>query len=410
MTAISRFAPDQFPALPALGGLRLSAAEAGVRYRDRLDVMLAEMAEGTTSAGVLTRSQTPGAPVLWCRERLSAGRARALVVNAGNANVATGTAGLEVVRHTAEAAAAAVGCRADDVFVSSTGVIGEPLPGERIVAALPGLHAALRPDAWEDAARAIMTTDTFPKGATRQAAIGGVPVTINGIAKGSGMIAPNMATMLAFVFTDAALPAAVLHALLQRSVPRSFNAITVDSDTSTSDTCLAFATGAGATHPAIADASDPQLDPFDKAFEAVLVDLAKQIARDGEGIQTFVTITVEGARSEEEARDVGLTVANSPLVKTAIAGADPNWGRIVAAVGKAQPPIDPDKLAIWIGDEQAARNGALNPAYREPRAAEHMRGDEVSIRLDLGLGARAATVWTCDLTHAYIDINADYRS
>ena len=411
MTAISPLAPPRFPELPPIPGVSLAAAEAGLRYRGRPDLLLASMAPETTVAGVLTRSLTAAPPVHWCRALLGDGAsaARALVVNAGNANAATGEPGHAAVRRTAEAAAALVGCRADEVYVCSTGVIGEQLPVERLTGALPQLHARLESDAWEQAAAAIMTTDTFPKGATARAEIAGRPVSISGIAKGSGMIAPDMATMLAFVFTDANLSAAVLRPALRRAVGRSFNAITVDGDTSTSDTCLLFATGA-ARHPRIARAGDRRLQGFRAALEAVLADLAQQIVRDGEGAQKLVSITVRGAASEAAARRLGLAIANSPLVKTAVAGEDPNWGRIVAVVGRAGVAFEQERLSIWIGGERAAQGGVADPAFDEPAAARHMQQQEVGIAVEIGAGLGSATVWTCDLTHGYIDINADYRS
>ena len=397
--------------MPPVPGVRLAAAEARLRYRGRPDLLLASFAPGTTVAGTLTRSHTAAPPVHWCRALLGEGdgTARALVVNAGNANAATGEQGHAAVRRTADAAAALVGCRADEVYVSSTGVIGEQLPADKLTAALPALHARLADDAWPEAAAAIMTTDTFPKGASATAEIDGVPVVINGIAKGSGMIAPNMGTMLAYVFTDANLPAAVLGPLVRRGVNRSFNAITVDGDTSTNDTCLLFATGA-ARHRRIGRAGDPRLQGFRAALEGVLTDLAQQIVRDGEGAQKLVSITVSGAASEAAARKLGLAIANSPLVKTAIAGEDPNWGRIVAVVGRAGVPFEQERLSIWLGAERAARDGVADPAFDEPAAARHMKGQEVEIAVEIGAGPGTATVWTCDLTHGYIEINADYRS
>ena len=411
MTAISPLAPARFPDLPPVPGVRLAAGEAQLRYRGRPDLLLASFAPETTVAGTLTRSRTAAPPVEWCRALLDEGNgaARALVVNAGNANAATGAAGHDAVRRTADAAAGLVGCGAEDVYICSTGVIGEQLPVERLTAALPGLHDRLSDSAWPEAAAAIMTTDTFPKGASATAGIDGVPVVINGIAKGSGMIAPNMATMLAYVFTDANLPAAVLRPALRRAVNRSFNAITVDGDTSTNDTCLLFATGA-ARHRPIARAGDRRLHGFRAALESVLADLARQIVRDGEGAQRFVSITVRGAASEAAARRLGLTIANSPLVKTAVAGADPNWGRIVAVVGRAGVPFDQAQLSIWVGGARAARGGVADPAFDEPAAARHMQGQEVGFTVEIGAGPGTATVWTCDLTHGYIDINADYRS
>ena len=411
MTAISPLAPARFPDLPPVPGVRLAAAEARLRYRGRPDLLLASFAPETTVAGTLTRSHTAAPPVHWCRALLGegSGTARALVVNAGNANAATGEQGHAAVRRTADAAAALVGCQANEVYVSSTGVIGEQLPVDKLTAALPALHARFADDAWPEAAAAIMTTDTFPKGASATAEIDGVPVVINGIAKGSGMIAPNMGTMLAYVFTDANLPAAALGPLVRRGVNRSFNAITVDGDTSTNDTCLLFATGA-AQHRRIGRAGDPRLQGFRAALEAVLADLAQQIVRDGEGAQKLVSISVRGAASEGAARKLGLAIANSPLVKTAIAGEDPNWGRIVAVVGRAGVPFEQERLSIWLGGERAAREGVADPAFDEPAAARHMKGQEVELAVEIGAGPGAATVWTCDLTHGYIEINADYRS
>lgn len=410
MSGMSPLAPKKFPTMPAVAGVRLAAIAAGVRYKGRDDLLLAEFAQGTRVAGVLTRSQTPGAPVTWCRKLLPKGQARGLVVNSGNANVFTGKSGDVVVGRTAKAAAKLLGASSDEIFIASTGVIGEALPVARITTAMPPLYDKLSPTAWPDAARAIMTTDTFPKGAARRTKIDGVPVTIAGIAKGSGMIAPNMATMLAFLFTDARLPARVLNSLLRPANERSFNSITVDGDTSTSDTCLLFATGAGARHPAMARASDPRLDAFRSAMQEVMTDLAQQVVRDGEGAEKFVTVHVRGAASEAAARRAALVVANSPLVKTAIAGADPNWGRLVMAVGRSGERIRPEKLAIAIGGQKVARGGKKLPSYREDKAARHMRGRDIKIDLDLAVGSGAATVWTCDLTHRYIDINADYRS
>ena len=409
MTAISPLAPARFPDMPAVAGVLLAAAEARLRYRGRPDLLLAAFAPGTSVAGTLTRSETAAPPVHWCRALLGEGGARALVVNAGNANAATGQQGHAAVRQTAEAAAALVGCSADEVYISSTGVIGEQLPVEKLTAALPALHDRFSDSAWPEAAAAIMTTDTYPKGASATAEIDGAPVVINGIAKGSGMIAPNMGTMLAYVFTDACLPAAVLGPALRRGVNRSFNAITVDGDTSTNDTCLLFATGA-ARHRPVTRAGDPRLRAFRAALEAVLTDLAQQIVRDGEGAQKLVSIAVRGAASEAAARKLGLAIANSPLVKTAIAGEDPNWGRIVAVVGRAGVAFDQGQLSIWIGAERAARDGVADPAFDEPAAARHMKGQEIEIAVEIGSGPGTATVWTCDLTHGYIEINADYRS
>ena len=398
----------ELPSLPAIAGVRLGAAAAGIRYQGRADLVMVEMAAGTAAAGVFTRNLCPGAPVDWCRAALAGGRARALVVNAGNANVFTGRAGAAAAAATAAAAAALAGCPDHEVFVASTGVIGEALPTERITAALPALHASLRADGWEQAARGIMTTDTFAKAATRTASVGGVPVRLSGIAKGSGMIAPDMATMLCFVFTDARIAPELLQAALARGVARSFNCITVDSDTSTSDTVLLFATGQA--DKGGAGSGDADLDEFAAKLDDLLLDLALQVVRDGEGARKLVRIDVAGAVSPESARRVALAVGNSPLVKTAIAGEDANWGRIVMAVGKAGEPADRDRLGVAIGGVWMARAGSVVAGYDEAPVAAHMRGREIAIAVDLGLGDGAATVWTCDLTHGYIDINGSYRS
>ena len=407
MNTVSPLAPERFPDMPAIGGVRAATVEAGIRYKGRDDLLLVELAPGTAIAGALTRSLTASAPVEWCRGALAGGRARAIVVNSGNANAFTGRLGQAAVEHTVAAAAGGLGCAEREVFVSSTGVIGEPLPAEStIVEKLPGLVRALSSGAWEGAARAIMTTDTFPKGASATARIGGETVRIAGIAKGSGMIAPDMATMLAYVFTDAAVPPGLLQRLTSRAVERSFNAVTVDSDTSTSDTVLVAATGAaGNPEP---DAA--MLRGFARALEAVCRDLAHQIVRDGEGASKFVEIAVSGAASARAAKRIGLAIANSPLVKTAIAGEDANWGRIVMAVGKAGEKADRDALRIAIGGVEITRGGQVVPDYDETPVARHMRGQDIAIAVDVGVGRGKATVWTCDLTHGYIDINGSYRS
>ncbi len=398
-----------FPALPPLPGVRFASGEAGIRYRNRVDLVLAQFAPGTRVAGVFTRNRCPGAPIDWCRASLAGGIARGLVVNAGNANVFTGRAGREATQATAGAAAALLGCAPAEVFLASTGVIGEVLTHERITAALPVLHGQLSDAGWEGAARGIMTTDTFPKGARRTARIGGTAVAIQGIAKGSGMIAPDMATMLCFVATDAALPASVLQALLADGVARSFNRTTVDSDTSTSDTVLLFATGRAGNVP-VADAADPTLAEFAAALDSLLLELALLVVRDGEGARKLVRIDVSGAASDASAQRVALAVANSPLVKTAIAGEDANWGRIVMAVGKSGEPADRDTLSVGVGGTWMARHGAVVPGYDEAPVVAHMRGQELEIAIDLGLGQGSGRAWTCDLTHGYIDINGSYRS
>jgi glutamate N-acetyltransferase/amino-acid N-acetyltransferase len=408
--AVSPLAPKTIPTLPPLAGVRLSAGEAGVRYKDRTDVLLAVFSPGTQVAGVFTKSRTASAPVDWCKANVGGGAARALVVNSGNANAFTGKAGWEGARQVAESAAAIVGCKPGEVFLASTGVIGEPLPAGKITKILSALAQEGAAGGWRAAAQAIMTTDTYPKLATANAMIDGKRVTINGIAKGSGMIAPDMATMLSFVFTDANLSAPVLQELLSAGVKPSFNAITVDSDTSTSDTLMFFATGKGASHPAIAKASDKRLNEFRTALNKVLLNLALQVVRDGEGAQKLIRIDVTGAESDESARKIALSVANSPLVKTAIAGEDANWGRIVMAVGKSGEPADRDRLKIAFGAQVVAEAGERSPKYNEAAATRAVKGREVEISIDIGLGNGNARVWTCDLTHGYIDINGSYRS
>jgi glutamate N-acetyltransferase/amino-acid N-acetyltransferase len=361
---------------------------------------------------VFTRSRCPSAPVDWCRTHLPAGTAQALVVNSGNANAFTGMRGAAATRTTAEIAAAAAGCSPDRVFLASTGVIGEPLEASRFEGVLADCEERASEFPWLDAAKAIMTTDTFPKVATRTAKLGDVTVTLNGIAKGAGMIAPDMATMLAFVFTDAPILAPALQPLLKRAADKSFNCLTIDGDTSTSDTLLLFATGTTAMMgaPTIDKVDDRRLAPFRKALDELLIDLAQQVARDGEGARKFVTVQVSGATSARSAHRVALSIANSPLVKTAIAGEDANWGRVVMAVGKAGEPADRDRLAIWFGDIRVAVDGARDPAYDEDTTSAYMKGEAITLRVDLGLGKAKATVWTCDLTKDYVAINGDYRS
>jgi len=407
-TAVSPLAVA-LPKLPPLAGVRLGAIEAGIRYKNRNDVVMAELANGTTVAGVFTSSKCPGAPIDWCRAILPGGKARAVVINAGNANVFTGKAGADACKATAAAAAKLVGCTAKQVFLSSTGVIGEVLPHEKLTAALPKLHPKLSEANWDAAARGIMTTDTFPKGVTRTASIGGKDVRINGIAKGSGMIAPDMATMLCFIFTDAKIPAAALQPMLSKGVASTFNCTTVDSDTSTSDTVMLFATGQ-AKHPAVPAEGGAILKDFARALNEVLLDLALQVVRDGEGAQKLIRIDVTGATTAKSAKRIAMTIANSPLVKTAIAGEDANWGRIVMAVGKAGEPADRDKISVGVGGVWMAKDGGVVPGYDETPVVAHMKGQEVDIAVDIGLGRGKATVWTCDLTHGYIDINGSYRS
>jgi glutamate N-acetyltransferase / amino-acid N-acetyltransferase len=409
MATPSPLAPDRPPDLPVIGGVRFAAAGCGIRYQGRNDVMVALIEPGATVAGVFTRSLMPGAPVDWCRQCLPRGKARAIVVNSGNANVFTGRAGREAVQQTAATMAKLAGCHPREVYIASTGVIGQPMPVEKLVAGLAPAASGAAATAWLAAAQAIMTTDTFPKLATASAEIDGVKVTINGFAKGSGMLAPDMATMLAFLFTDAAIPAAALQLLLKASTERSFNSITVDGDTSTSDTVLLVATGK-AKHKRVTRAGDPRLKSFRQALDRVMIDLAQQIVRDGEGAEKFVTIEVSGAASARAARRVGLAIGNSPLVKTALAAGDANWGRIVMAVGKAGEKADRDRLVVTVGGVRIAEKGGSVPSYDETPVAKHMAGRYVQIGVDLGIGKGRWTVWTCDLTHRYIDINASYRS
>ncbi len=405
----SPLAPTSVPELPPIPGVRVGAVNCGIRYKGRDDLFMAELDPGTTVAGAFTRSQTASAPVLWCRRVLPHGRARAIVANSGNSNAFTGARGDRTVAATVASAAELIGCSEDEIYVASTGVIGEPFDHEKIPAALPDLRSKLAAAAWPQAAAAIMTTDTFPKVATRKVRIGASEVTLNGIAKGSGMIAPDMATMFAFIFTDAAIPAPALQTLLSRSVDRTFNCTTVDSDTSTSDTVILCATGQAA-HRAVTSAADPLLRGFRRALDSICRDLAHQIVRDGEGATKFVTIEVSGATSARAAKRIGLSVANSPLVKTAIAGEDANWGRIVMAVGKSGEKADRDRLGISVGGVEITRDGQLVEGYDETPVVEHMKGQEIRIGIDIGIGRGRATVWTCDLTHGYIDINGSYRS
>ncbi len=415
--AVSPLAPSGgFPELPVIDGVRFAAAEAGVRYKGRLDVMLAEVAPGSAIAGVFTRSATRSAPVLWCEEKLAAIRAGedagggfAIVANSGNSNAFTGAVGRDAVRVTVEATAEALGVPADHVFVASTGVIGEPLAADRIVAKMAELRDRLEPGAAALAARAIMTTDTFPKGAAARIEIDGAPVSIAGFAKGSGMIAPDMATMLVFIFTDAAIAGEPLREMVSRLNETTFNSITVDGDTSTSDTLVLAATGRAPMAP-IERLDDPRAEAFRAALGEVMRDLALQVVRDGEGATKLVTIEVTGAENDVAARRVGLAIANSPLVKTAVAGEDPNWGRVVMAVGKSGEKAERDRLSIRFGDILVAENGWVSPGYAEAAGAAYMKQAELVIGVDLGIGDGKATVWTCDLTHRYIEINADYRS
>ena len=409
---LSPLAPKSYPTLPIIEGVRFASVAAGVRYPDRTDVTMAVFDAPAQAAGVFTRSKCPSAPVDWCRDKLKGGLARAIIVNSGNANAFTGHRGLSAVEDIGAAVAGATGASANHVFMASTGVIGEPLEAARITRVLDTLVTQAKPDSMMEAARAIMTTDTYPKVATRSVKLGDADVTINGMAKGAGMIAPDMATMLSFVFTDAPIASVALQAMLSKSVEGSFNSITVDSDTSTSDTLMLFATGAAARRgaPEIEDAADPRVTPFALALDEVLMDLAHQVVRDGEGARHFVEVRVEGAESPAAAKRIGLSIANSPLVKTAVAGEDANWGRVVAAVGKAGEKAERDKLQIYFGDIRVAHAGLRDPDYDEAATSEYMKGQDIVIKVKLGLGDGAATVWTCDLTKEYVAINGDYRS
>jgi glutamate N-acetyltransferase / amino-acid N-acetyltransferase len=410
--SISPLAPAQFPEMPPVAGVRFATAAAGIRYPGRTDVLLALFQEATAVAGVFTRSKCPSAPVDWCRAHLKRGHAAALVVNSGNANAFTGRHGRDATRMTAQLVARAAGCRDSQVFLASTGVIGEPLDAAKFGTVMGELVTSAAPGGWQNAAKAIMTTDTFPKGAAAIARFGATPVTVCGIAKGAGMIAPDMATMLSFVFTDAPISSRVLQNLLKQGVTDTFNAVTIDGDTSTSDTLLAFATGAAGARgmQKITTLSDQRLPAMRKAFDAVLGNLAEQVARDGEGARKLIEIIVEGAVSKSSARKIALSIANSPLVKTAIAGEDANWGRVVMAVGKAGEPADRDRLSIWFGGVRVAHKGERDPDYDERAVSSAMKKPEILLKVALGLGRGRDRVLTCDLTKEYVAINGDYRS
>ncbi len=414
---VSLLAPAQFPSLRAIEGVEAITARTGERYKGRTDLTIFKLARGTTVAGVFTKSATASSVVDWCRANLKKGKspsARLLVVNAGNANAFTGKDGRDAVKAISTAAAQAYGCKQSEVFLASTGVIGEPLNYHKILPAFRLAPRPLTPAGWKKAASAIMTTDTWPKASTRQAEIDGVPVTISGITKGSGMIAPDMATMLGFIFTDAKVPAEILQAMLKSAVGDTFNAITVDSDTSTSDTVLLFATGKAGVAPGASapftGPGDRRLADFRARLHEVMEDLAHQIVRDGEGATKFITVRVKGGATAASARKIAFSIANSPLVKTAVAGEDANWGRVVMAVGKAGEPADRDRLAISFGPHLLADKGIRHPDYDEAVVSAYMKGNEIEITADVGLKKGEARVWTCDLTHGYISINADYRS
>jgi glutamate N-acetyltransferase/amino-acid N-acetyltransferase len=410
--SISPLAPKSVPDMPPVAGVRLATAAAGIKYKDRTDVLLVILDPGTVAAGVFTKSKCASAPVDWCRTNLKRRTARALVVNSGNANAFTGKTGAQACRFTAVRAAKAVKCAQNEVFLASTGVIGEPLDASAFDGVMDGLAANAAEGHWLEAARAIMTTDTFPKVARASARIGDTAVTICGIAKGAGMIAPDMATMLSFVFTDAPISAQALQSLLNDAVTNSFNAVTIDGDTSTSDTLMAFATGRASPRRVtrIARANDPRLKDFRKAFGEVLANLAEQVVRDGEGARKLVEVIVEGASSAASARKIAKSIATSPLVKTAIAGEDANWGRVVMAVGKAGEPADRDKLSIWFNGIRVAHKGMRDPAYDEAKVSAAMKSQTIALKVALGLGKGRDRMLTCDLTKDYIAINADYRS
>ncbi len=410
---LSPLAPNGFPSLQGIKGVRLATAATGIKYKGRDDLLVCELAEGSTVAGTFTKSKTSSAPVDWCKKVLSGGEVRGLIVNSGNANAFTGQAGDKAVASCIKAVANQLACRPSRVFAASTGVIGEQLPTEKITMHVSDTCSHLsdsNSETWTRAADSIMTTDTFPKGAGRVSQIGGVEVNIVGIAKGSGMIAPDMATMLAFIYTDADIPATILQQLLNQAVDKSFNAITVDSDTSTSDTVLLIATGAIDEQPKIGSIDALELVTFKLALQEVMTSLAQQIVCDGEGATKFITVNVEGAESDFAAKRIGLAIANSPLVKTAISGEDANWGRIVMAVGKSGEMVNRDTLNIEIGGHIVAQNGEAVDGYDEAPIVAHMKNDEIDISVDIGLGDGQSTVWTCDLSHGYISINADYRS
>jgi glutamate N-acetyltransferase/amino-acid N-acetyltransferase len=410
--AVSPLAPKSYPDMPALRGVRMATAAAGIKYKNRTDVLLMVFDTPASVAGVFTKSKCPSAPVDFCRTNLGGGVARAVVVNSGNANAFTGVKGKAATELTAKSAAAAVGCSENEVFLASTGVIGEPLDATKFAGVLGDMNGMAEADFWQEAAKAIMTTDTYPKVATRTAEIGGVIVTINGIAKGAGMIAPDMATMLSFVVTDADIEPAALQALLSAGVGPTFNSVTVDSDTSTSDTLMLFATGAAAEdgQVKVTSADDERLAGFRASLNDLLKDLALQVVRDGEGARKMVEVTVTGAENDAAAKKIALSIANSPLVKTAVAGEDANWGRVVMAVGKSGEMADRDRLAIWFGGVRVAVNGERDPDYSEAETTAVMRLEDIPVKVDIGLGQGKATVWTCDLTKEYVAINGDYRS
>ncbi|MCP4072477.1 MAG: bifunctional glutamate N-acetyltransferase/amino-acid acetyltransferase ArgJ [Hyphomicrobiales bacterium] len=406
---VSPLAPTQWPRLPPLAGVRLGCVEAGIKYQGRKDLTVIDFDEMASIAGVFTKSRCPSAPVDWCKNILATGKVRCIIVNSGNANAFTGNKGHEAVDQTTSAAADIFDCNLNEIYLASTGVIGEPLDAGGFSEYLKIAKSVASENAWEEAAKAIMTTDTYHKVATRQFIVDGQAYHINGIAKGSGMIAPDMATMLSFLVTDLPINNRVLQHELSRIIPKTFNSITVDSDTSTSDTVLLASTNA-ADENIITDKKDNRLRRFRRSLGEVLHELAMLVVRDGEGASKHIEICVEGATTSRSAKKIAMTIANSPLVKTAIAGQDANWGRIVMAVGKAGEPANRDLLSIWFGDLRVALNGERDPDYSEDTASQIMKCDYIPIKVSLGIAKGRAVVWTCDLTRQYVDINADYRS
>ncbi len=408
---ISPLAPVSLPIMPAISGVKLGTASCEIKYKNRTDVMVAELAPGTIAAGVFTKSKTASANIWWGKDAIKhgRGRGRVLVVNSGNANAFNGKCGEDSVARIVDACADLWDCSREEIFPSSTGVIGQPLPDEKITSALKNIKENLQPNSWIEAAKAIMTTDTYPKAATRTAIIGGVEVKINGIAKGSGMIAPDMATMLSYIFTDAAITHEALQEMLSGAVEDSYNSITVDSDTSTSDTLLIFATGKANNKPITSVTAEGAKD-FKEKLESLMLELAHLVVKDGEGASKFISIKVTGAEDKRAAKVIGMAIANSPLVKTAIAGEDANWGRIVMAVGKSGEEANRDKMSVWVGGVNIVKDGQLNPSYIEAEVTNHMKGQNIDIEVYVGIGNGSHIVWTCDLTYDYIRINADYRS
>lgn len=408
---ISPLAPKQIPDMPALNGVRMATAKAGIKYQGRTDLLFMVFDEPANVAGVFTRSKCPSAPVDHCRKALSHGKARGVVVNSGNANAFTGKKGVLTTDQTAKAAANALHAHENEIFLASTGVIGEPMDASRFTGLLPQMAIDALPDNWLEAAKAIMTTDTFPKLATRSIQFGEQTIVINGIAKGAGMIAPDMATMLSFVVTDAPIESHILQELLSDKVQATFNSITVDSDTSTSDSLLLFATGkAKGSTKALSDKNDVRYQQFAQALYEVLHELSLQVVTDGEGAHHLMEVKVEGATNDNAAKIIARSIANSPLVKTAVAGEDANWGRVVMAVGKAGVEADRDKLSIWFGPHRLAVGGERDSNYNEEEASRYMKGQHIVIKVEIGLGNGSATIWSCDLTKEYVEINGDYRS